>query len=131
MTSTNRLRTLALLALVAPAVAHAEGSRNAVAPGTAAIPEERIARVDVSSTSTATEAGRRLYRATNLADGHDWSPWGSDARDARGAWVNLAFRQVEYVSHLDFVPGDARGCCGLTAGLLLRPTGGHPRQSTA
>ena len=131
MTSTNRLRTLALLALVAPAVAHAEGSRNAVAPGTAAIPAERIARVDVSSTSTATEAGRRLYRATNLADGHDWSPWGSDARDARGAWVNLAFRQVEYVSHLDFVPGDARATdsfsgCGRPASLRLE-AGGETR----
>lgn len=132
MHSNRSHRAAALLALLMPAAAAAEAPTAPEATaGVRALNAERITRIDVSSTSTATQAGRRLYRAQQVADGRDWSPWGSDPRDARGAWINFAFRQVEYVDRIDFVPGDARAAdsfsgCGRPAALRIE-AGGEAR----
>lgn len=78
------------------------------APALERIDPDTIVRVDASSTSEATEKGRSIFDRGHLIDGRDWSPWGSRRDDARGAWIQLTFDRVRYVSKIEFVPGNER-----------------------
>ncbi len=85
---------------------------------------DRILRVEASSTSASTLDGRPVYRAAQVADGRDWSAWGSVPSDGPGAWLQIAFQNVQYIDRLDFVPGDEREAasynrCGRPARLRI------------
>ncbi|MFN3198616.1 MAG: HEAT repeat domain-containing protein [Bradymonadia bacterium] len=77
-------------------------------PGEIRLSGDRIRQVSASSESEVHERNRPVYPAAHLTDGRDWSAWGSTPRDRLGAWVEIGFSRVEYVSRLVFVPGDAR-----------------------
>ncbi len=88
----------------------------------------QIRRVDVSSTSAAQAKGKALYLKRNLIDGHDWSAWGSRAEETAGAWLQVQFDRVRYVSRVDFVPGHARDArtfrgCARPATLVVSAAG--------
>ena len=100
------LTTTVLTSLCVSPVLAAEP--NALRDDQASISGERVARVEVSSTSAVSEQGRRVYSAANLFDGHDWSAWGSAPANANGAWVRVGFDRVQYIDRLEYVPGDAR-----------------------
>ncbi len=88
----------------------------------------QIRRVDVSSTSDAQQKGKAVYDASHLRDGVDWSAWGSRPAETDGAWVQVQFDTVRYVSGLVFVPGHARNAatfrhCGRPAALTVSSGG--------
>jgi HEAT repeat protein len=108
MARTHKTLATCLALTLGAAPAFAAQAPNPLRPDQVALDRERVVRVDVSSTSGASEGGRGLYRAAHLADGRDWSAWGSVPEDAAGAWVKLGFSKVEYIDRVEYVPGDAR-----------------------
>ena len=67
-----------------------------------------VRRLDVSSTSDAQQKGKAIYDVSHLRDGVDWSAWGSSPVETDGAWVQIQFDTVRYVSRVEFVPGHAK-----------------------
>lgn len=86
------------------------------------VSKEAVRQIYTSSTAAAEDS--RPYSPKHLLDGRDWSAWGSDREDAAGAWIELVFDRVQYISGLEFVPGDARGkekfeACGRPARIRI------------
>ncbi|MFN3201945.1 MAG: HEAT repeat domain-containing protein [Bradymonadia bacterium] len=101
-TSIQRRSLLACLGAVLclPSMADAEGGHT--------IGASSVRQIYTSSTASGSE-GPPVYRVKHLMDGRDWSAWGSSVTDGEGAWIEVQFNGVEYISGVDFVPGDARG----------------------
>jgi HEAT repeat protein len=106
--------TLGTLLAATLGTAAAADAPNPLRADQSALGRERVVRVEASSTSAASESGRALYRAANVADGRDWSAWGSVPDETAGAWLKLVFQKVEYVDRFAFVPGDARETTAFT-----------------
>lgn len=96
------------------------------------IPSSQIRRVDVSSTSDYQHRKEAVFRVRHLTDQRNWSAWGSDSGDTDGAWIQLQFDRVRYVSQLEFVPGFAKTkgtfkMCGRPANIIVSSGDDHRR----
>lgn len=104
----NLSKSLALVLSLGAAQANAAETPNPLRDDQVSLGTSDIVRIETSSTSGMSEGGRALYRPAHLADGRDWSAWGSLPEDTVGAWIKVAFHKVQYIDRFEYVPGDGR-----------------------